>query len=81
MYNVVKWENILSVKSTTQMTKSELLDLINEKNRIIGDLNMKIDELEGMAVASRAVPVDADTSRLISSMNARINALEEKLGS
>ena len=63
------------------MTKSELLDLINEKNRIIGDLNMKIDELEGMAVASRAVPVDADTSRLISSMNARINALEEKLGS
>jgi hypothetical protein len=70
----------MSVKSTTQMTKSELLDLINEKNRIIGDLNMKIDELEGMAVASRAVPVDADTSRLISSMNARINALEEKLG-
>ena len=69
----------MSVKSTTQMTKSELLDLINEKNRIIGDLNMKIDELEGMAVASRAVPVDADTSRLISSMNARINALEEKL--
>lgn len=71
----------MSVKSTTQMTKSELLDLINEKNRIIGDLNMKIDELEGMAVASRAVPVDADTSRLISSMNARINVLEEKLGS
>lgn len=69
----------MSNKSTTQMTKSELLDLINEKNRIIADLNMKIDELEGMAVASRAVPVDADTSRLISSMNARINALEEKL--
>jgi len=69
----------MTVKSTTQMTKSELLELVNEKNRIIGDLNMKIDELEGMAVASRAVPVDADTSRLISSMNARINALEEKL--
>ena len=69
----------MTVKRTTQMTKSELLELVNEKNRIIGDLNMKIDELEGMAVASRAVPVDADTSRLISSMNARINALEEKL--
>jgi hypothetical protein len=69
----------MSVKSTTQMTKSELLELINEKNRIIAGLNTKIDELEGMAVASRAVPVDADTSRLISSMNARINALEEKL--
>jgi hypothetical protein len=70
----------MSVKSTTQMTKSELLELINEKNRVIAELNIKIDELEGMAVASRAVPVDADTSRLISSMNARINALEEKLG-
>lgn len=69
----------MSVKSTTQMTKSELLELINEKNRIIAELNTKIDELEGMAVASRAVPVDADTSRLISSMNARINALEGKL--
>ena len=69
----------MSVKSTTQMTKSELLELINEKNRIIAELNTKIDELEGMAVASRAVPVDADTSRLRSSMNARINALEEKL--
>ena len=68
----------MSNKSTTQMTKSELLELINEKNRVIADLNMKIDDLEGMAVASRAVPLDADTSRLISSMNARIHSLEEK---
>jgi hypothetical protein len=66
-------------KSTTQMTKNELLDLINEKNRIIGDLNAKIDDLEAMAVASTAKPLDADTSRLISTMNARIKALEEKL--
>lgn len=67
-------------KSTTQMTKNELLDLINEKNRIIGDLNSKIDDLEAMAVVSTAKPLDADTSRLISTMNARIKALEEKLG-
>jgi hypothetical protein len=66
-------------KSTTQMTKNELLDLINEKNRIIGELNSKIDDLEAMAVASTAKPLDADTSRLISTMNARIKALEEKL--
>lgn len=66
-------------KSTTQMTKNELLDLINEKNRIIGELNAKIDDLEAMAVASTAKPLDADTSRLISTMNARIKALEEKL--
>lgn len=66
-------------KSTTQMTKNELLELINEKNRIIGELNSKIDDLEAMAVASTAKPLDADTSRLISTMNARIKALEENL--
>jgi len=66
-------------KSTTQMTKSELLEVINEKNRVIAELNAKIDDLEGMAVVSQAKPLDADTSRLISTMNARIKALEEKL--
>jgi len=69
----------MAVKSTTQMTKAELLDVINEKNRVIAELNAKIDDLEGMAVASTAKPLDADTSRLISTMNARIKALEEKL--
>ena len=67
----------MSTKSTTQMTKAELLELINEKNRIIADLNDKIDELEGMAVASQSKPLDADTSRLISSLNQRIKVLEE----
>ncbi|MDA8842047.1 hypothetical protein N9N08_00045 [bacterium] len=62
------------------MTKNELLELINEKNRIIGELNSKIDDLEAMAVASTAKPLDADTSRLISTMNARIKTLEENLG-
>ena len=66
-------------KSTTQMTKAELLDLINEKNRIIADLNSKIDDLEGMAVASQSKPLDADVSRLISSLNQRIKVLEEKI--
>ena len=61
------------------MTKAELLDLINEKNRIIADLNSKIDDLEGMAVASQSKPLDADVSRLISSLNQRIKALEEKI--
>jgi outer membrane murein-binding lipoprotein Lpp len=66
-------------KSTTQMTKAELLELINDKNTIIADLNAKIDDLESMAVASTAKPIDADVSRLISTMNARIKVLEEKL--
>ena len=69
----------MTVKSTTQMTKAELLNLLNEKNSIIAVLNGKIDELEGMAIASSATPVDADTSRLLSTMNARIKALEEQL--
>ena len=61
------------------MTKAELLDLINEKNTIIADLNARIDELEGMAISSQAVPMDADSSRLLTMMNQRIKALEEKL--
>ena len=67
------------MKSTTQMTKAELLDLINDKNTVIADLNARMDELESMAVVSRAEILDADTSRLLSTMNARIKALEEKL--
>ncbi len=66
-------------KSTTQMTKAELLDVISDKNRIIAELNSKIDDLEGMAVASQTKPLDADVSRLISSLNQRIKALEETI--
>lgn len=69
----------MSVKSTTQMTKAELLEVINDKNRIIGELNSKIDDLESMAIASRSKPLGADTSRLLSSLNARIKKLEEEL--
>ena len=69
----------MSVKSTTQMTKAELLDVINDKNRIIAELNDKIDELSAMAVASQAKVLDADTSRLLSTMSARIKDLEEKI--
>ena len=69
----------MSVKSTTQMTKAELLEVINEKNIVIAELNEKIDELAAMAVASQAKVVDADTSRLLSTMSARIKDLEEKV--
>jgi hypothetical protein len=69
----------MSVKSTTQMTKAELLDVINDKNRIIAELNEKIDDLSAMAVASQAKVLDADTSRLLSTMSARIKDLEEKV--
>lgn len=62
------------------MTKAELLDVIVEKNQLIADLNAKIDELESMAITSAAVPLDADSSRLLSLMNKRIKALEEANG-
>jgi hypothetical protein len=32
-----------------------------------------------MAISSQAVPMDADSSRLLTMMNQRIKALEEKL--
>jgi hypothetical protein len=66
-------------KSTTQMTKAELLEVLNDKNIIIADLNARIDELEGMAITSQAVPMDADSSRLLTIMNQRIKTLEDKL--
>lgn len=70
----------MTVKSTTQMTKAELLEVIADRNKVIGELNAKIDELESMAIKSTSKPLDADTSRLISSLNARIKNLEEKVG-
>ena len=69
----------MAVKSTTQMTKGELIALLREKERIIADLNVKIDELEGLAITSQAIPMDADSSRLLSLMNQRIRALEEQI--
>ena len=69
----------MAVKSTTQMTKSELIALIREKDNIIAALNARIDDLEGLAITSQAIPLDADSSRLLTLMNQRIRALEEKL--
>ena len=66
-------------KSTTQMTKAELIQLVKNKDQIIADLNTRIDELESMAINSTAIPMDADASKLLTLMNQRIKALEEKL--
>ena len=69
----------MTAKSTTQMTKAELIEEITRLKSVIGELNQKIDELEGMTIQSDAIPLDADTSRLLSSMNARIKELENKI--
>ena len=67
-------------KSTTQMTKAELLEVIRNKDVIIAELNSKIDELESLAITSQAIPLDADSSQMLSLMNQRIRELEERLG-
>lgn len=68
-------------KSITQMTKAELRQVILEKDRVIAELNCRIDDLESMAIASQAVPMNADSSRLLSNMNAKIRSLEQQLKS
>ena len=62
------------------MTKSELLETIRKKDIIIAQLNDRIDDLEKLAITSQAIPLDADSSRLLTLMNQRIRALEQQLG-
>lgn len=69
----------MAVKSTTQMTKNELINFLREKDKIIADLNARIDDLESLAITSQAIPLDADSSRLLTLMNQRIKALEEQI--
>jgi hypothetical protein len=70
----------ISMKNLNQMTKNELIDLVRDKEIIIADLNARIDELEKMAIKSEATPLNADTSRLLSTMSQRIKTLEEQVG-
>lgn len=61
------------------MTKAELISLLRDKDKIIADLNFRIDDLESLAITSQAIPLDADSSRLLTLMNQRIRALEEQI--
>lgn len=70
----------ISMKNLNQMTKNDLIDLVKSKEIIIADLNARIDELEKMAIKSEATPLNADTSRLLSTMSQRIKTLEEQVG-
>ena len=69
----------MTVKSTTQMTKAELLEVLRQRDEIIARLNDKIDDLEKLAITSQAIPLDADSSRILTLMNQRIKALEQQL--
>ena len=66
-------------KSTTQMTKMELLDVIKQKENLIAELNVRIDDLEAVAISSMATPMDRDSSDMLSSLRTRIAELESLL--
>ena len=66
-------------KSTTQMTKTELIQLLRDKEVIIANLNVQVDELQRLAIASEATPMDADSSNMITSLKAQVASLENDL--
>lgn len=66
-------------KSTTQMTKVQLLAVIKQKDDIIAELNAKLDEMEHLAVVSQATPMDREASDMLESMRITIRNLEDQL--
>ena len=69
----------MSKKSKTQMTKAELIQLSTELEKTVKQQAMDIESLKADRIALDTTLVDQDTSLIISGMNARIKALEEKL--
>ena len=61
------------------MTKMELLDVIKQKENLIAELNVRIDDLEAVAISSMATPMDRDSSDMLSSLRTRIAELESLL--
>lgn len=71
----------MSKKSKTQMTKAELIVLLKEKENTIKALEIEVESLRNDRIALDTIVTDTDTSILITSMNARIKKLEDKLES
>ncbi len=71
----------MSKKSKTQMTKAELIVLLKEKENTIKALETEVESLRNDRIALDTIVTDTDTSILITSMNARIKKLEDKLES
>jgi hypothetical protein len=69
----------MSKKSKTQMTKAELIQLSTDLEKTVKEQAMDIESLKADRIALDTTLVDQDTSLIISGMNARIKALEEKL--
>ena len=69
----------MSKKSKTQMTKAELIDLAYTLENKVKELEEQIEIMQKDRIALDTIIADQDTSMIISGMNARIKALEEKL--
>ncbi len=69
----------MSKKSKTQMTKAELIQLSTDLEKTVKQQSVEIEALKADRIALDTTLVDQDTSLIISGMNARIKALEEKL--
>ena len=61
------------------MTKAELIQLSTDLEKTVKDQALEIEALKADRIALDTTLVDPDTSLIISGMNARIKALEEKL--
>ena len=64
-------------KSKTQMTKSELIDLLKAREDRIKSLEFEAEQLRNDRIALDTIVADQDTSILITGLNARIKALED----
>lgn len=64
-------------KSKTQMTKSELIDLLKAREDRIKSLEFEVEQLRNDRIALDTIVADQDTSILITGLNARIKALED----
>ena len=61
------------------MTKSELIDLLKEREKTIKVLESEIESLRNDRIALDTIVADTDTSMLIAGLSARIKSLEEKV--
>ena len=61
------------------MTKAELIQLSTDLEKTVKEQAVEIEALKADRIALDTTLVDQDTSLIISGMNARIKALEEKL--
>lgn len=68
-------------KSTTQMTKAELLELTRRQADSIASLETRVRELEQqMQIRAQTLVLDQDTSNLVRVLRDRIKTLEEQVG-